>query len=222
MNVGLFDRSQGVTILGGRVFASGWFQTAAAGFDFVVRAYDLHDGTVLWQQRIARGGNFEFAELIGAKGNRVYAVGRVLGVTRTSDFSVFAFDAHTGAILWKSVLDTSGADVALSLSEQGDRVFAVGLVNNFVDLLVRAYSGLTGAVLWERTITNGSQVVRNRSLAAHGGVLYLGAGIFLDNGTEDAIAMPTISPRASGCGPSSSIPEDPSTRRWSSPFTAIA
>jgi outer membrane protein assembly factor BamB len=187
LNVGLFDRSQGVAISGNRVFASGWFQTTTGGFDFVVRAYDLRDGTMLWQRRIARGGFLEFAELVGAKGNRVYAVGRVLGRTLSSDFTVFAFDARTGAVLWESVLDTFGTDVAFSLSEQGDRVFAVGPVNNFFDLLVRAYDGLTGASLWERTIANGSQFVRNRSLAAHGGLLYLGAGVFLDNGTEDAI-----------------------------------
>jgi outer membrane protein assembly factor BamB len=187
LNVGLFDRSQGVAISGNRVFASGWFQTTTGGFDFVVRAYDMRDGTTLWQQRIARGGFFEFAELVGAKGNRVYAVGRVLGETLTSDFTVFAFDARTGTIVWESVLDTFRTDVAFSLSEQGDRVFAVGPVNNFFDLLVRAYDGLTGASLWERTITNGSQFVRNRSLAVHGGLLYLGAGVFLNNGTEDAI-----------------------------------
>jgi outer membrane protein assembly factor BamB len=142
---------------------------------------------VLWQQQIARGGGFEFAELIGAKGNRVYAAGRVLGASGTSDFSVVAFDARTGAILWESVVNTFGTDVAFSLSEHGDRVFAVGPVNNFFDLLVRAYNGLTGEVIWERTIANGAQFVRNRSLAAHGGVLYLGAGVFLDDGTEDAI-----------------------------------
>jgi outer membrane protein assembly factor BamB len=187
LNVGFFDRSQGVAITGNRVFASGWFQTATTGFDFVVRAYDLRSGTLLWQQRIHRGGFVEFAELIGAQGNRVYAVGRVLGASRTSDFTVMAFDARTGAPLWESVLNTFGTDVAFSVSEQGERVFAVGLAANFFDLLLRAYDGLTGSVLWEHRVPNGSQFVSNRSLAAHGGLLYVSAGIFSNAGEEDAI-----------------------------------
>lgn len=43
-------------VCGNRVLASGWFQSAAEGFAFIVRAHDIRAGTLLWQQRVHRGG----------------------------------------------------------------------------------------------------------------------------------------------------------------------
>jgi outer membrane protein assembly factor BamB len=190
LNVGGFDRSQGVVIHGDRVFASGWFATPAQGFDFVVRAYELRSGAPLWEQRIHRGGFFEVAELLGAHANRVFAVGTVQGASGSADFAVVALDAATGAILWESLIDPSGlrfTDQAFSLSLHGSRLFSVGPIDSFTSLLVRAYDVRTGQVLWEDAIPNGSQFVRGRTLASSGDRLFVGAGVFDAMGQEDLL-----------------------------------
>lgn len=169
------DRSQGIAIDGSRVFASGWVRTPATGFDFVVRAYDLRTGALLWQQRIDRGGRFELAEVIAAGGGRVYAAGRVLGASGSSDFAVFAFDGRTGDLLWQSVTDPRGrrlTDVAWAVSLKGDRVFAAGTIGGVSDLLVRAYDAETGRIIWEDVVLNATNVLDNKSLAVAGDTLY--------------------------------------------------
>ncbi len=175
-----FDRSQDVTVDAGRVFASGWIFTPAQGFDFVVRAYDLNSGAFLWDRRVDRGGVNEFAEGVVAHGGRVFAVGRVLGATGSSDFALLAFDARTGAALWESVTDPSGlqrVDVAFAVRARGDAVFVAGTIFRGTrrSLLVRAHDARTGVILWEDKVddvTNEWQ--RNRALAVDGNLLFVG------------------------------------------------
>ncbi len=191
-----FVRSQEVAVDDGRVFASGWLFTPAHGFDFVIRAYDLNSGALLWEQRVDRGGTFEFAEVVVAHGGRVFAAGRVLGASGSSDFALFAFDAQTGEPLWESVTDPSGlglVDIAVALRAEGDRVFVAGtifavdpdggdfnLASN--SLLVRAYDARTGAILWEDKVPDAMNWY-TRTLAAEGHLLFVGGSIL--NATDN-------------------------------------
>ncbi|MEO8682486.1 MAG: PQQ-binding-like beta-propeller repeat protein [Vicinamibacterales bacterium] len=186
---GRFDRSQSVAIESGRVFASGWYQLPlAAGrgsIDFVVRAYDLRDGTLLWEQHIDRG-TVDFAEQIAVKDGRVFAVGRVRGVSATSDYAVFAFDAKTGSELWESVVDVSLLDVAFAVTADRNAVYSAGLVRNVSAVLVTARDARTGQLLWQDEIEGGQMFLSNEGrLIAQGGRLFVAGGIISPAGDED-------------------------------------
>src|SRR5574341_1430705 len=175
-----WDRTQDVAVDAGRAFASGWVFTPEQGFDFVIRAYDLQDGTFLWEHCVHRGGRNEFAEGVVAHGGRVFVVGRVLGATGSSDIALLAFDAQTGEPLWESVTDPSGlrvVDVAFAVRAEGDAVFVAGTIFRGTgrSLLVRAYDARTGVILWEDEVANATNdQQRNDALAVDGNLLFVG------------------------------------------------
>lgn len=188
-NPGRFDRSQGVVIDDGRVFASGWFQTPFVPgrgiVDFVVRAYDLKRGTLLWQQQIDRGFA-DLAEQVTARDGRVFAVGRTKGATDHTDFAIFAFDAATGAELWESVTDEFRFDVAFAVTADRDIVFAAGPVRNFTSLLIRAHDARTGQLLWQDEVPGGQMFVSTQGrLVARRGLLFVAGGLLTQAGDQD-------------------------------------
>jgi len=191
LNPGRFDRSQDVVIDGDRVFASGWFQlpvVSGAGVDFVVRAYDLKRGTLLWQQQIDRGV-VDIAERITARDGRVFGVGRTKGATGSnSDFAIFAFDAATGVELWESVTDVFQVDIAFTVTVDRDTVFAAGPVQNFTSLLIRAYDARTGQLLWQDEVPGGQMFVQGQGkLVTQRGLLFVAGGILTQAGDQDFI-----------------------------------
>jgi hypothetical protein len=53
---GRFGRTDsGPLVDGYRAFVTGWILTPDLGFEFVVRAYDLNSGAVLWSRHVNRG-----------------------------------------------------------------------------------------------------------------------------------------------------------------------
>ena len=183
---GRYDRATRVAVDEERAFVSGWVRSLAQGYDFVVRAYDLRRGRLLWQQRIHRG-SVDTAETVRVRAGRVIVGGRLRGAS--SDFALFAFDARTGDKLWENVTDPSGlSDQIKSLVVDDDRVFVSGQIRNFTSdtsLLVRAHDVRTGAILWEQEIVGGDNVGRHPNLlAVHGELLY-SASTILDAVTGD-------------------------------------
>ena len=138
-----FSYAWDLMIEGRRAFAAGWVRQPGRGLEFVVRAYEVMTGKVLWSREIGLGPQCSaerpgFARCVGkalsVRDGRVFAVGHLTRTAAQSDFAVLAFDAATGAQLWESVTDPTGTgknDYAWAVKAVGDSVFVVGEVGDF-------------------------------------------------------------------------------------------
>lgn len=115
--------------------------------DFLVRAYAIDTGQLLWQDRVDLAP-VDQGLAIAAKDGGVFAIGN--GANNCSaveltncDMFVRAYDAGSGTILWKDQVDTQATDDwGSSIAVDRGSVFALGLVVDpdlTTDLLIRAY-----------------------------------------------------------------------------------
>lgn len=109
VDVSDFDQAFDVDAVGNRVFAAGFvgFPLGSLDFrDFLIRAYDAQDGTLLWQDRVNKGSS-DYAAAVLAEGRRVFVSGAV-GPSCCPDWLVRAYDADRGRLLWEDRFDKSG------------------------------------------------------------------------------------------------------------------
>ena len=186
-----FATRDGVVVEGSRGFVAA--TTGASGgsgdFDWLVRAYDTQDGTLLWEDLfdLASGpdsplGITTGGGLVFVSGDATNAAGIVVPVIR-------AHDSRTGTLLWQDV----GANQGLfdSAAVHGLWVVAIGAIGedpspapgaSFFfrsDWLVRAYDARTGDLLWEDRFgapdpVGMIQQDRPVSVAAAGNRVYVG------------------------------------------------
>ena len=183
-----FGRATAVAVQGGHVFAAGWLRGAAQPFfDFVVRAYDLNLGQLLWERRVHRGAVTERAYAVVARDGQVFVAGNVASGTSRA-FTLFVLDAQTGDIVWES--DTAGLRLgtAGAVRVQGERVFVAGTGHipsappgrMGRSLLVQAYDKGTGAMLWENEVPDAFFFINQNAvddLAVRGDLLFVSSGI---------------------------------------------
>ena len=149
------DRANAVAVQGERVFTAGFVDNMHSSRDFTVRAYDAGTGELLWQDQFdGTAGGFDEAKAIAVQGEQVFAVGTVTNLGSFADFTVRAYAAGTGELLWQDQLDgtAGGFDEARAIVVQGEQVFTAGTVTNFdsgSDFTVRAYNAGTGKLLWQ-------------------------------------------------------------------------
>ncbi len=146
---------------GSKVFAAGTTYTAAGAEAFTVRAYNPSTGTVLWTQNYDREGSkgdAAYAVAVSPDGTKVFAAGTTFTTAGGWDFTVGAYNASTGAVLWERNYDREGAlfdaAYAVAVSPDGSKVFAAGTTYTAAGaeaFTVRAYNASTGAVLWGRS-----------------------------------------------------------------------
>jgi outer membrane protein assembly factor BamB len=160
-----------------RAYVAGWLLTPGLGFEFVVRAYDLDDGTVRWTQsrHLGAGCGQEaprfgrcVAKAVAVDDGRVYAVGHLTATAGRSDFAVVAFDAATGATLWESVTDPLGTgafDYAWAVGVGGDTVFVLGETGDMTGLLLQAHDARTGGIRWQRHLPGATNFTLKTTLA---------------------------------------------------------
>jgi outer membrane protein assembly factor BamB len=139
----------------GRVFASGYAPGATPGStDIVVRAYEALTGTLLWNS-VWDTGRDDLPQAIAAGPAAVVVVGYGGNTPgHALDFIVRAYDPISGAVLWDDRVDRSDLDTAAwTVAITRNRVFVAGntLISAGRDLLVRAYSASSGALVWETT-----------------------------------------------------------------------
>jgi hypothetical protein len=166
------DLEGGTVVWGGRsviVHDSKVFAVGGNHYDnktrFSIVAYRAEDGEVIWDCHFPLnnkdpdlpnlhpnifGGE---ANCVAAEGNRVF-VGGVTHFNGTGRyFSVLAFDASNGTLLWQNHFDRAGGyEVVRNLAVGWGRVFAVGLTTNSRgdwDFTIRAYRETDGELLWE-------------------------------------------------------------------------
>lgn len=145
--------------------------------DFLVRAYDLATGKLVWSNQMNIGGDFDVAYYIAVDGSTVAAVGigtpygstcqPDVGAGGNCDWLVRMYDARTGFPLWGDLFDRDpapgGFDQASRVAIEGRRIFVTGFTaapgsnctNPFTtggncDFTLRAYDIRTGGILWQR------------------------------------------------------------------------
>ena len=146
-----------VTVLDGRAFVVGsggagcsLNVTAPDNCDFIVRAYKLKTGRLLWEDQLDRAP-FDLATSVAAKDGKVFALG--LGgndcdnseLTLTNcDLLIRAYKPKSGKVLWEDQVDSMGTDDASEdIAADDGKVFVASVVVDptdlLGDLLVRAY-----------------------------------------------------------------------------------
>ena len=155
------DFAAGLAMGGGRAFAVGWLNDLlpneyGGSFDFVVRAYDLAKGTLLWQDAFGEPESpMRKAFAAALSGGRLVVAGLGGPPTETDrgDFLVRCYDARSGTLLWDDTVDVAGdLDEASAVASAGGTVVVGGHATDELgaqQTLVRAYDGASGALLFE-------------------------------------------------------------------------
>ena len=173
----------------GRVFASGWVQSAAAGFEWSVRAYDAGSGAVLWTDRVSSPRRQAFAQATIATDDRVVTTGVIRSPTST-DWLVRGYDAATGALRWSDTRDRGGFDAARVVARDAGVAYVAGFssaVDDRIELV--AYDLDTGAVRWSRSdVLVGRWVDEVTGIAVADGTVAIVGGV-MDPDTFDIDAF---------------------------------
>ena len=106
---------------------------------------------LLWEDRSVPGEAHACEEHRG----KLFAVGTTQSSATGFDFSIRAYDARTGVLLWEDRFDGGAAvaDIANSLSVAGGQLYVVGTIQHTAgdnDLLIRRYDPNTGALIWHQ------------------------------------------------------------------------
>jgi outer membrane protein assembly factor BamB len=141
------DVGRAAALRGGRVFAAGIGGAAClfgsgSNCDWLLRAYDAADGTLLWQQQVdAEGGDADQPNVVLAAGKKIVVAGSA-GTSPTeqvADWLVQVYDTADGSLAWENLLptpDTYAFPTGLALS--GTRVLVSG---STLDLVGRTQDG---------------------------------------------------------------------------------
>jgi glucose dehydrogenase len=148
-----------VAVLGDLAFVAGsggpgcnFFFTFSPDCDFVVRAYELESGRVLWEDQLNRG-DFDQAISVTAHDGRAFVVGQGgSGCTEqvnNCDILIRVYKATSGQVLWEDQVDSLGTeDAAVAVAVAGGKVFAAGYFYEpddlHPDVLIRAYDAGVG------------------------------------------------------------------------------
>jgi hypothetical protein len=125
---------------------------------FLVRAYDVLTGALLWQNvwNAGRGVDTDHPTGIFATPAGVFVAGYSENATHDGIAAVIrAYDPSSGAIRWEDRSGSTGIDVVTwTIAANRTRVFMAGTTSPTSDpisrdLFVRAYDARSGAVLWD-------------------------------------------------------------------------
>jgi TolB-like protein len=151
----LDDIANAVAVQGNKVFVAGLTRASAGGAAFTLRAYSAKDGSLLWGDNFDREGDLDdIANAVAVQGNKVF----VAGLTETSAggaaFTVRAYSAKDGSLLWENFYDREGDldDIANAVAVRDKEVFVAGLTRTSAGgaaFTLRAYSAKDGSLLWE-------------------------------------------------------------------------
>jgi hypothetical protein len=140
---GGFDGANALALARGRLFAAGFVTNAAGHFDVLIRAYEAKTGALLWADQVDHAGFDDAALALTVRGGQVFISGFGTTAAGNNDFLVRAYQAKTGALIWKDLVDKAGlGDAAVALAAGAGRVVAGGVGTNAAgnfDVLIRAY-----------------------------------------------------------------------------------
>jgi glucose dehydrogenase len=152
------EGAHAVAVLGNRAFVAGsggtgctLFVTPQPNCDFIVRAYELQSGRLLWEDQLNRG-DIDQAISVTANDGRAFVVGQGgngCNLQNKCDILIRVYKANSGQVIWEDQVDSIGTeDAAVSVAVAGGKVFVGGYFLEpdevHVDLLVRAYDAGVG------------------------------------------------------------------------------
>lgn len=144
---------------GTRVFATGTMERGALDRDAFVLALDAATGALVWEARLDRGDDVGTGIAAGQDGRLVF-VSAYAVVAGNGDAVIAAYDAATGAEVWRFRYDFAGEQDWVpysAIATVGDRVFAAFTSENtdgdYDYLTVGLHAG-TGDLLWSTRIAS--------------------------------------------------------------------
>jgi hypothetical protein len=181
------DAAADIAAAGTRVYIAGSSATNTSMTALVVRAYDRHNGAILWEDHC--GQTSSGAKAIVADSMRVLVVGTCIDGTGDTGI-VRAYVAGTGAQLWEA------RDIALPLAVtlSGDTVVVAGEDAGGA-LVLHAYGVKHGELRWEaKPAAAQSLSLRSAELAVTHGMTYLAwRAVDANDQATDQIAAYTVS-----------------------------
>ena len=130
------------------------------GIDFVIQSFSKSTGAVQWTDHVP-SCCVTSPVVVTSLHDTVFAAGYVSGPTvGSTDVVVRAYDAPTGTLLWQNVWDAGRDDLPKSIAASPTAVVVVGYGGNTttypLDLIVRAYDPVSGAILWTDQVDRGN------------------------------------------------------------------
>ena len=168
------DGLRALAIDAGRVFAAGHARRPGIFRLFLLRAYDAHDGSLLWQDEFAKPLGEHEAFAVAAHGGRAFAYGAGRTGDSCQDF-LRGYDARTGALLWEK----PGAceSFAQTMTAEDDWLVIAGqrpTLSGSPAFLVQAYDARTGILVWEDVVDMAPGFAEASAVAVHGGLVFVG------------------------------------------------
>lgn len=169
----------------------GWASPAGASRRFLVRAYHVATGELLWQDALTPPG---FTVDMAAAHGRVLVVGEGdFGEEPDGrDFAVRAYRAADGRLLWQDRLDFRGQrDGADAAAIRGRRAAAVGTLRD-EDAgewmsVIRGYHSRSGEVLWERRVPTQRTRLQGSAVAIDRGKVFVADNILGPDGDNQLL-----------------------------------
>ncbi|MCP5014707.1 MAG: PQQ-binding-like beta-propeller repeat protein, partial [Ketobacter sp.] len=153
---GSLDFNYGVTAQAGFVYVCGDSVNASGYQDWIVRALDARDGSLVWQDQFDLADFSDHAWTVAVDGHRLFVAGFAMTAAGNFDYSamVRAYHAGNGSLLWQYQFDVPGSeDEAYYLAVGGNSVFVGGRVENIppydADWLLLALNAEDGSLLWQ-------------------------------------------------------------------------
>jgi hypothetical protein len=175
-----FEQAFSVATLRDKVYVAGYVWNPPNRRDALVRVLDARTGAVEWQDQVDRGGD-EFASGVATDHHRVFVSGTAFRPGTDYDWTLRAYRANSGELLWEDVFDLAGrSDFSrgTALAVGAGLVFLAGYGTNAqdagdfnTDWIVRAHDASSGALVWQDQISGFSGAY---TLSYEGGRLYAG------------------------------------------------
>ena len=192
-----FNLANDVVISNGKVFVVGVTEATIGGTAFTIRAYRLRNGELLWEDHFNRIGNEQDgAKQVIASGNKVFVAGYSFLDSNTSAFTVRAYSAKTGALIWDDYYHRQDSyDTAYFLTVLGKRLYVAGSTNtneSYNALTLRSYSQGSGRLFWTQHVNrdeNGGEEIGG--IVAQDGRVFVASqsGMSLSGAGYDAFAV---------------------------------
>jgi outer membrane protein assembly factor BamB len=197
-NSGDFAAAVSVARDGSAVFVTG--TSFAGGFDSVSSmttvAYRASDGAQRWVRSWSPASccNYGGAAIASPGGNRVFVTGLVQSPAVTAEYGTVAYNAATGARLWRRRFAGRGG-VSIAVSPDRTKVYVTGESHSHFGTL--AYNARTGARLWARFYRGGSKFIdfANSVAVSPGGTVLVTGGSPPRGSSADDYATVAYSPR---------------------------
>jgi len=154
---GFYGEAQAVAIARNVAVVSGYINSISGDGDWLVAAYELSTGKLLWQDVKDYDGKSDEASALVIKDGLVFATGAGSCPVDTlfpCDMITRAYDLLSGTLQWEDRFDQYGNDdYGSGLATAGNRLLVTGLGGapneNESAAVVRAFDSKTGALLWE-------------------------------------------------------------------------